>query len=139
MARQAGRAAATYRRDPLDADAVAHLDARRLGSRSHLDDLAHAFVAAYLSCLGGSGQAGPAVRHDAQVAVADARVRQVDQDFARAGLGHVEVYDLGGDFARLIVDDGLVSLGEVAGRTHFEQRMEDEVIREIWSLVSLRC
>jgi len=80
-----------------------------------------------LSGLGWSGQAGPAVRHDAQVAVADARVRQVDQHFARAGLGHVQVYNLRGDFARLIVNDAFVGLGELASGAHLEQSEKDEV------------
>ena len=37
----------------------------------------------------------------------------MDQAFARAGLGHVEGLDLCRDLARVIVDAGLVLLGDV--------------------------
>jgi hypothetical protein len=38
------------------------------------------------------------------------RDSQVDEDFARTRLGHVEADDLGRDFARLVVNASLVSL-----------------------------
>ena len=37
----------------------------------------------------------------------------MDQAFARPGLGHVECLDLRRDLARVIVDAGLVLLGDV--------------------------
>lgn len=40
---------------------------------------------------------------------------QVDEDLAGAGLRDIELFDLGGDLAGLVVDDGLVLLGDLRG------------------------
>lgn len=37
---------------------------------------------------------------------------EIDQDLARAGLWSVELHDLGGDLAGLIIDASLVFLGD---------------------------
>jgi hypothetical protein len=73
-------------RHPLYPHAIAELDSRVLGSRTHLDDLAHALVASHLPCLCGEWQSLPGVEHHAHVRVADAGVRaarDVSMDRAR--------------------------------------------------------
>lgn len=40
---------------------------------------------------------------------------QVDQNLARAWLWCVQLHDFGGERARLVVDDGLVLLGDLWG------------------------
>ena len=60
---------------PFDTDSVADLDSRVLGARTHLHDLADALVAADLACLCGEWEGLPGIEHDAQIGVADARVR----------------------------------------------------------------
>lgn len=62
-------------RHPLYPHAIAELDSRVVGPRTHLDDLAHALVAPHLPCLCGEGERLPGVEHDAHVRVADAGVR----------------------------------------------------------------
>ena len=62
-------------RHPLYPHAVAELDSPVVGSRSHLDDFAHALVASHLPWLCGEGERLPGVEHDAHVRVADAGVR----------------------------------------------------------------
>ena len=120
--------------DPLDAHPVANLDGTGLCTGAELDDLTDTLVATDLSRLGRVWQDGPAVGHDAEIRMADSRVRpwqvsesapvpprmrcsQVDQDLSRAGLGRVKLDNLGADFARLIVDESLVLLGDL-GRSH---------------------
>jgi len=44
--------------------------------------------------------------------MANTRVGQVDEDFAGAWLGHVEIDDFGGDRAGRIVDGGFIFGGE---------------------------
>jgi hypothetical protein len=61
-------------RHPLYPHTIAELDSCVLGSRSHLDDLAHALVASHLTCLCGEGERLPGVEHHAHVRVADAGV-----------------------------------------------------------------
>lgn len=56
---QTGRAGPTGARDPLDTYALANLDDSAFGTRAHLRDDAHAFVAAYLAGLRGCGEGSP--------------------------------------------------------------------------------
>lgn len=116
---------------PLNAHTLSHLDRRMLRPRSHLHNLAHALVPADLPSLRGEWQHDPRVHHDAQVGVADARMRamsrvrewstkgrtkgsfdvQVNQDLSWAWLWHIELLDLSRDGPGLIVHDRLVLLG----------------------------
>lgn len=57
----------------------------------------------------------PAVGHDTKVGVADTGVGQVDEDLARAWLGSVQLHDLSGNLAWLVIDTGPVFLGNRVG------------------------
>lgn len=57
----------------------------------------------------------PAVGHDTKIAMADARMGQVDQNLARAGLRCIELDDLRRDSARFVIDGGLVLLWNLRG------------------------
>jgi hypothetical protein len=65
VARQASRAVTTDSTEPLDTNAVANFHIAALGARTHLDNLAYAFVATDLVGLCGVRQRDPAVGHDA--------------------------------------------------------------------------
>lgn len=116
MALETRRTCITACTDPLDANPVADLTRSALGARTHLHDLAHAFVSADLALLRRRGERVPSVRHDAEVGVADAGVGEVDEDLAGTGLGSGEFFDFGGDATRVVVDRGFVGLGDLGCR-----------------------
>lgn len=51
----------------------------------------------------------PRVVHDTHVTVTNARVRQVYQNLADAGLGGFDFLDLGRDAARVVIHDSFVT------------------------------
>jgi len=71
MARQTRGTVATNATQPLNANTVADVQVTALATRTHLDDLAYALVAADLVGLRGVRQRDPAVGHDAQIGMAD--------------------------------------------------------------------
>ena len=95
-------------RHPLDSHAISNLDCRVLCSRTHLYNLSYTLVATYLPCLRRKWQRFPGVRHNTQIGMTNTGVREVDQDFACAWLGHFQFDNLGGDGAGRIIDGGFV-------------------------------
>ena len=47
--------------------------------------------------------------------MADSRMREFDQQLTGARLRHVEGFDFGADFAGLVVDGGVILLGDLLG------------------------
>lgn len=113
MSSPACRARITDSRDPLDSNSVSDFDGCCFGSGTHLDNLANSFVATDLAGLCGSWESSPAVRHDAKVGVAYTGMGEVYENLTGTRLWGVEFDYFGGDFARLIVDAGLVLLWNV--------------------------
>ena len=100
MSAEAGRARATDATDPLDANSVAELDGTRLNARTKLDDSADTRLNECYDRVSQGRRTKP---------LCSTQGSQVDENFARTRLGHVETDDLGRDFARLVVDASLVS------------------------------
>lgn len=72
-----------------------------------------ALTVAYLARLCRLGESFPGIFHDSQVRVANARMREIYQQLAWPRLGHVKHFDLGGHFARRIVDASFVLFGKL--------------------------
>ena len=70
-------------------------------------------MATDLSRLSRVRKARPAIGHYTQIAVAYSRMREVDENLAWARLGSIELDDFGRNLAWLVVDDGLVLLGNI--------------------------
>ena len=60
-------------------------------------------------------QPSPAVRHNSHVGVTDTRMCKVYEDLADARFGCLDLFDLGGDLAWLIVDECLMARGNIDG------------------------
>jgi hypothetical protein len=116
MPTQTRRTPTTNPTNPLYTHPLTYFDSSIFSSGAHSDDFAYAFVATDLAWLSGVRECFPGVCHDAEVAVADAGVGEVDEDFARAGGGCVEFDYFCADCAGGVVDDCFVFLGDFGGR-----------------------